>query len=465
MTRTVTDPGAAPLDVIVIGAGVAGMVAARRLQQAGLRVRIYEAEAVPGGRVGDRDVRGMRFNAGARLVYPFSKPFNRLLDEIGLRDQTVPVHHLSAEVVGADTAWRVALMPGPKSLLTPGLSLAERARLALASLRLLASRATTDPDDATTAPAADALTLADYTRRRMGPQVLARMVDPVFRGTRAWNSEDISAAFFATTTPHMIGRSQVLVFRQGMGQLVNALAQGLDIRCGAPVRAVVQQDGGCSVTLHDGQQVTARAVVMAVQGALVRDLMPRLPAEDRAFFDAVRYNALGIVHYRLGRDVPARMAFFARDVAGPIATYQQIPANPAKGSPAQLYAQLSPEANHAAAADPANLHGLIEDRLRQLYPDLDRDVTDRHEQWIAHKLPTFYPGYAARLRDFIARHDRQPGPVVFAGDYLAQSLITGAAFAGERAAQQVQAAFRQPLRAGSRATSGARSSAAARNAT
>lgn len=437
-----TAPVETPLDVAVIGAGVAGMVAARRLQQAGLRVCLFEAEAQPGGRVGDREVRGMRFNAGARLVYPFSQGFNRLIDEIGLSDQTIAVRDLAAEVVGADASWRVALLPGPGALLTPGLPVAERARLALASARLLASRGTTNPDDATTAPEADAVTLADYTRRLMGPQVLARMVDPVFRGTRAWNGEDISAAFFATTTPHMIGRREVLVFRGGMAQLAAGLAQGLDIRCNARVSTVSTRDGLCRITLAEGPAVTARAVVMAVQGALVRDLVPQLGPEDRAFFDSVRYNSLGIVHYRLNRDIPARMAFFTRDVAGPIATYQQIPANPAKGTPAQLYAQLSPEANRLAAADPGNLHALIEARLRQLYPDLDRDVVDRHEQWIAHKLPTFHPGYGRDLRAFVARHDRAPGRIVFAGDYLAQSLLTGAAFAGERAARQVLTALR-----------------------
>lgn len=431
-----------PLDAIVVGAGVAGMVAARRLQQAGLRVRLFEAEPLVGGRVGDREVRGMRFNAGARLVYPFSPGFNRLIDEIGLRDQTVAIRDLSAEVVGADANWRVALLPGPGALLTPGLPLAERARLALASARLLATRGTTNPDDATTAPAADAITLADYTRGLMGPQVLARMVDPVFRGTRAWNSEDISAAFFATTTPHMIGRREVLVFRGGMAQLATGLAQGLDIRCNTRVRSVSVVDGLCRITRSEGAPVSARAVVIAVQGALVRDLVPQMSPEDRAFFDTVRYNSLGIVHYRLDRDIPARMAFFARDMAGPIATFQQIPANPSKGTPAQLYAQLSPEANRLAAADPGNLHGLIEGRLRQLYPDLNRDVVDRHEQWIAHKLPTFHPGYGKGLGAFVSRHDRAPGRIVYAGDYLAQSLLTGAAFAGERAARQVLKALR-----------------------
>ena len=56
-------------DIIVIGAGIAGLTAAYRLHRAGLAVTVLEAGAVPGGRVGDRETRGIRYNAGARLVY------------------------------------------------------------------------------------------------------------------------------------------------------------------------------------------------------------------------------------------------------------------------------------------------------------------------------------------------------------------------------------------------------------
>ena len=212
--------------IIVIGAGVAGLVAARRLSQAGHAVRVLEAAEVPGGRVGERRIRGIRFNAGARLVYHFSRPFNALLDEIGLTPALVPVRHLSAECVGNDGSWTVELMPGLKSLLTPGLSLAERLRFLRFGLEMLAARRRTDPDDAASAPIEDDMTLADYIRRNLGPGTLERMVEPVFRGTRCWNPEDISAAFFASTAPHLVGRDVVHVFDGGMDRLPRALAEG-----------------------------------------------------------------------------------------------------------------------------------------------------------------------------------------------------------------------------------------------
>lgn len=174
---------------------------------------------------------------------------------------------------------------------------------------------------------------------------------------------------------------------------------------------------------------------------LVKDLVPDLGPSPRAFFDAVRYNSLGIVHYLLNRDVPEKMNFFTRDAAGPIATWQQVPANPAKGQAAQLYAQLSPVAIAKAKATDRtqDLHALILPRLRELYPNLERDCTDRHEQWIARKLPVFYPGYGEKLRRFRDEQARAPGRLFFCGDYMAQSLVTGAAASGEAAARAVLA--------------------------
>ena len=86
-----------------------------------------------------------------RLVYPFSKPFNQLLAELDLTKDMCPFHHLSAHCVGAGGEWLVELMPGLKSLLTPGLSLTERARFVGFGLAMLRAKAHADPDDATSA--------------------------------------------------------------------------------------------------------------------------------------------------------------------------------------------------------------------------------------------------------------------------------------------------------------------------
>lgn len=429
--------------VVVIGAGVAGLVAARRLSQAGHAVRVLEAGAVPGGRVGEREVRGIRFNAGARLVYGFSKPFNALLDEIGLSEALVPVRRLSAECVGADGSWTVELMPGVKSLLTPDLSVSDRLRFVCFGLKTLAARHGADPDDAASVPDADDTSLSDYVRSRLGPNVLTRMVEPIFRGTRNWNPEQVSAAFFASTAPHLVGRDTVHVFRGGMGSLPAALAEGVAIDCGARVTAVEASGGGpCRVHAERaGKPVQHEAdiVVCATEGSLAAALFPDLPTDDRTFLTGVRYNPLGIVHYRLNRPVEPAMKFFMRDIAGAIATWQQVPGDEATGQAPQLYAQLSPEATEEARrlGMTDRLDALVERRVRELYPDLDRTCIDRHSQWIERMLPFFYPGYARAMAAFRERQSTARRKVYFCGDYLAQALVTGAAASGQRTGRDI----------------------------
>jgi oxygen-dependent protoporphyrinogen oxidase len=366
-----------------------------------------------------------------------------MLDEIGLKDALIKVHHLSAECVGADGNWTVELMPGAKSLLTPGLTFADRLRFLPYGLSLLLNRFRTDPDDATTAMAADAETLTTYVESRLGPRVLHRMVAPIFRGTRAWNTDEISGAFFASTTPHLLGGSHIWVLKEGMSQLPKTLAQGLELSCSTRVQRIeMEVDGSVKIyaTSQNGpEMVRASKLVMAVEGSLVPALLPDLSQDDRAFFDSVQYNSLGIVHYRLNRDVPAKMNFFDTETAGPIATYQQIPGNAAKGHAPQLYVQLSPEAVAQVKAEgrQGDFHAMVEERVRELYPEFDAAVEDRHEQWIERKLPVFYPGYAAKIRAFLTRREAETQTVYFCGDYLSQSLLTGAAASGARAARML----------------------------
>lgn len=56
------------LDVIVIGAGMGGLSAAIKLAAAGLRVRVYEAEDAPGGKLGAEVIDGVEFDTGPSLL-------------------------------------------------------------------------------------------------------------------------------------------------------------------------------------------------------------------------------------------------------------------------------------------------------------------------------------------------------------------------------------------------------------
>src|ERR1700753_1579763 len=56
------------VDVVVVGAGLAGLCCAVRLEQAGLSVKLLEAEDAPGGRIRTDHVEGFRLDRGFQLL-------------------------------------------------------------------------------------------------------------------------------------------------------------------------------------------------------------------------------------------------------------------------------------------------------------------------------------------------------------------------------------------------------------
>jgi phytoene desaturase len=61
-------PGENPIDVAVVGAGIGGLSAAIRLAAAGLRVAMYEKNPTPGGKMGQIERDGFRWDTGPSVI-------------------------------------------------------------------------------------------------------------------------------------------------------------------------------------------------------------------------------------------------------------------------------------------------------------------------------------------------------------------------------------------------------------
>src|SRR5262249_56258837 len=66
-----SDRGGRPMRVAVIGAGIAGMAVAARLQARGLSSIVFEAHGQPGGCAGFFRRRGFAFDVGATTLVDF----------------------------------------------------------------------------------------------------------------------------------------------------------------------------------------------------------------------------------------------------------------------------------------------------------------------------------------------------------------------------------------------------------
>ena len=96
-------------DVVIVGAGLAGLASARRFVAAGQRVRLIEAEDAPGGRIRTDLVDGFRLDRGFQVLltaYPEAQSVfdYTALDLCAFRPGALVFHAATARAPG----WRTA---------------------------------------------------------------------------------------------------------------------------------------------------------------------------------------------------------------------------------------------------------------------------------------------------------------------------------------------------------------------
>lgn len=78
--RTAPASDATTVDVVVVGAGIAGIGCARTLTDAGVEVRIVEKSGGVGGRIATRALAGVPFDYGAPILEASRSPFRSVLE-------------------------------------------------------------------------------------------------------------------------------------------------------------------------------------------------------------------------------------------------------------------------------------------------------------------------------------------------------------------------------------------------
>lgn len=270
--------------VLVVGAGVAGLVAARQLSAAGRRVLVLEAQDVPGGRVRSRQVDGFVVDEGFQVAFEGYPTLARHVpwDTLDMRWFT-PGARLAlgggdAPLVGDALADPGLLWP---TLVGRGLSWSDLLRLG--RLRHLA---TSRPASSwLTAPEAAIPAARFLAERGFGSATLARFFVPFYGGILLDPSLESSAGVLLFTLA-MLAAGRTGVPATGMGAITRQLADGLppgSLRTGVTVRAVTVASGrAAGVVLSDGTSLDADAVVLATDppalGRLAETAGIELPA-------------------------------------------------------------------------------------------------------------------------------------------------------------------------------------------
>jgi monoamine oxidase len=281
-------------DVCVVGAGYAGLTAARRLNQGGSSVVVLEARDRVGGRVHSmRTASGATVDMGGTFVGPRQDRLHALIKEMGATTFKTNLEGKSLLASYGKTRRYDATK-------TPRLNPLGLASFGQAYLRLdaMAKKVPLDaPWNAKGADALDAETVASWLTRVNVPTKTARdLLTATFRALFASELNEVSllhALLLINSGGGLTNFMQVHDGYQdqqvdgGMQTMANRMAAdlGTDLELNAPVRAITQSDASVTV-VADGVTVTAPKVVIAlppgVAGHIAYD--PVLPPEHALLF-------------------------------------------------------------------------------------------------------------------------------------------------------------------------------------
>jgi monoamine oxidase len=438
-------------DVVVLGAGAAGLAAARTLADAGRRVLVLEARDRVGGRIHSRTLdEGGFLDLGAQWL---GSGQARLA--AWLRRYAIPTYP-------SPTAGQNVLLWGGRRTryrgTIPRLPLRSLLGVGWAQLRLdrMATQVPRDaPWRAKDAAAWDAQSFGDWMRANVGDDVARRLLEIGMETVLAESADRYSllhALFYihagvdTDTLLGSAGGAQETRVDGGMQRLPEAMAAGLDVRLSTPARSVEwSRDEVC--VRADGLLVRAGRAVIALPPPLAAELAfsPALPASRAALHEGMPMGAAGKCFAIYDRPFWRDQGLSGQLVTDHGPCHVTFDSSPPGGRPGILLGFVEADGSRELAAqdEPSRRARVLAGFARAFGPEAlaPRSYVDRfwaQEPWSRGCYGAFCPpGLWTRHGDAM----RAPvGPIHFAGTETAtvwSGYIDGALQSGERAAEEI----------------------------
>jgi phytoene dehydrogenase-like protein len=405
-------------DVLIVGAGLAGLCCARLLHEKGISFQILEASDGIGGRVRTDAVDGFLLDRGFQVLLSAYPEAKQVLDYSRL--DLKPYSHGALSWY----AGRMNRLVDPWR--TPGMwweglrsdfgSLSDKLRIA--SLRRKLTRASiNDIFHHPERPTKDALTSLGFSK-----EMIHRFFRPFLGGILLDGELQSSSRMFEFVFK-MISEGDSVLPAKGMGAIPAQLAETLhsdSIRLNAHVDSLHESE----LTLKGGETLSARAIVVATEGPAAAHLVGEVEPASRS---------VTCFYYSAGEPPVAEPILVLNgDGAGPVNNFSVISQVAPAYAPAGKHL-ISVTVLGTQALTEVQLGGFIIAQMKNWFGKVASTWQLIRSYRIAHAQPQQLPGSLEPPQRAVRT---RPG-VYVCGDHRDNASIQGAMVSGRRAAEAV----------------------------
>ena len=409
-------------DVLIVGAGLAGLACGRELARRGIAFHILEASDGVGGRVRTDLVDGFRLDRGFQ-IYLTAYPEGRRVLDLAALDMKPFVRGALVRLGGkfhrvADP--RSEPVSAALSLFNPVGSPLDKVMLLNLYRKVTAEPPESSPSDRTT--------IELLKDAGVGGKLIDRLFRPFFGGVFLERELATSARFFRFLFP-LFAEGPGAVPAPGMQAIPEQLAAGLpagSVRLNAKVESV--NDGG--VTLAGGERLSSKAVVVAAEG----------PAAARLLGEQLTYpgsNGTVTLYYAAG-EPPVKEPILVLDGEGrgPVNNVAVM----SNASPAYAPAGKSLVSASVVGVPPEG-DGELDRRARAQLTEWFGGAVSEWTLLKTYRIPDARPSQPPGALDPRRRPVKLRRGLYVCGDHRDDASIDGALTSGRRAAEALAADF------------------------